>query len=139
MQIFFFSPGPTARGSDVIGLVSGPGHEGFKKLSSDSQEETYSSQQIQCVKNLGHQRRQIGGFNSQKLCQFFQVFCEEHFQADYGSFFFPGPDSKYFFTLWTYSLCCSTQLCPGRVKAAVKKILKNEHACVPGKSIHKTR
>lgn len=72
MQIFFFSPGPTARGSDVIGLVSGPGHEGFKKLSSDSQEETYSSKQIQCVKNLGHQRRQIGGFNSQKLCQFFQ-------------------------------------------------------------------
>ena len=71
MQIFFFSPGPTARGSDVIGLVSGPGHEGFKKLSSDSQEETYSSKQIQCVKNLGHQRRQIGGFNSQKLCQFF--------------------------------------------------------------------
>ena len=55
------------------------------------------------------------------------------------SFFFTGPDSKYFLTLWTYSLCCSAQLCQGSVKAAVKKMLKNEHACLPGKSTDKMR
>lgn len=70
-DFFFFPPGPTARGSDVIGLVSRPGHEGFKKLSSDSQAETYSSKQTQCVKNLGHRRRQIGGLILKNFVSFF--------------------------------------------------------------------
>lgn len=80
MQIFFFFPGPTARGSDVIGLVSGTGHEGVKKLSSDSQAETYSSKQTQCEGRLGVSFTKTWSV-------FSTMFCEEHFKVDYGKLF----------------------------------------------------